>query len=318
MKAAYYTNYGSPDVIEIKDLPRPIPKDNQVLIKIKATTVNRTDCGIRNGTYLIMKFFTGFTGPRKKILGTDFSGIVEQVGKDITKFKVGDRVLGFNDEGIQSQAEYLALDEKQTHLMQEGLTFEQAAASLEGVHYAFNFMNKVDLRSGQKALVYGSTGSIGSALVQLLKNEGIHVTAVCDTPNIEKIKSLKPDRVIDYKVTEYWKEDVVYDYVFDAVGKSSFAQSKSVLSKKGVYISSELGDNAENIYLSIFTPLGRGKVVKFPLPVNVGRTIKMISRLLAEGKYTPLIDRVYPFDEIVDAYRYVEKGFKVGNVVIRF
>ena len=317
MKAAYYKAYGPPDVIEIKELPKPTPKANEVLIKIKATTVNRTDCGIRSGKYLLMKFFTGLNGPRKKILGTDFSGVVELVGVGVSKYKVGDKVMGFNDEGIESQAEYLALNEKQTFPMPKGLTYEEAASSLEGVHYALNFMNKVTLTAGEKVLVYGATGAIGSALVQLLKYEGLDVTAVCDTINLDKIKALGPDRVIDYKVMDYWKEDVVYDYVFDAVGKSSFAQSKAVLKRKGVYISSELGDNAENIYLSIFTPLGRGKKVKFPLPVNTERSILKISEIISEGKFKPLIDRVYALDQIVEAYQYVEKGYKTGNVVIK-
>ena len=317
MKAAYYTKYGPPEVIKIVELPKPEAMEDQVLIKIKATTVNRTDTGIRSGQYFIMKLITGLSGPKRKILGTDFSGVVEAVGSKVTKYKVGDKVMGFHDEGIQSQAEYLALAEKQTFPMPSGLSFEEAAACLEGVHYALNFMNKAKLKAGEKVLVYGSTGAIGSALVQLLKYEGLEVTAVCDTPNIEKIKGLHPDRVIDYKVTDYWKEDLIYDYVFDAVGKSSFGQSKSVLSKKGIYISSELGERWENIYLSIFTPLLGGKRVKFPLPLNVERSIKKISQIVSEGKFKPLIDRVYPFEEIVDAYRYVEKGFKTGNVVIK-
>jgi len=242
---------------------------------------------------------------------------VEEVGSDVTKYKVGDKVFGFHDEGIQSQAEYLALAEKQTFPMPNNVSFEQAAASLEGVHYALNFMDKVNIQPGKKVLVYGATGSIGSALVQLLKYYGMHVTAVCGTEHLEVIGALKPDRLIDYKKEDYWKEDLVYDVVFDAVGKSSFAQSKPVLSKKGAYISSELGENSENIYLSLFTPLGMGKRVKFPLPRNISKSIKTITPIIEEGKYKPLIDKVYPFEKIIEAYLYVEKGFKVGNVVIR-
>ena len=172
------------------------------------------------------------------------------------------------------------------------------------------------VQSGQKVLIYGATGAIGSALVQISKYEGLHVTAVCATEHVEKIQALGPDRVLDYKKENYWEEEVEYDYVFDAVGKSSFAQSKNVLVKKGVYISSELGKNAENIYLSIFTPLGFGKKVKFPMPLNTERSIKKMSRMIEEGKFKPLIDKVYPLDNIAEAYRYVEKGMKLGNVIV--
>ena len=319
MKAAYYKEYGAPeDVIEIKELPKPVPEKNQVLIKIKATTVNRTDCGIRGGVYLIMKLITGLREPKRKILGTDYAGIVEEVGSEVTNFKVGDEVFGFDDEGIQSQAEYLALDVKEVFPKPKGLTLEQAVACLEGVHYALNFMDKVNLKAGQKVLVYGSTGAIGSAVTQLMKYKGLHVTAVCDTPNIEKIKALGPDRVMDYTVTDYWKEDVIYDYVFDAVGKSSFGTSKAVLAKKGIYVSSELGKNWENTYLSLITPLFGGKRVKFPFPRNVAKSIKTITKIVEEGKFMPLIDKVYDFKDIVAAYQYVERGFKVGNVIVRY
>ena len=317
MKAAYYNEYGSSKVYSVTQLPKPVPKKNQVLINIKATTVNRTDTGIGSGKYFIMRLITGLKRPKLNIPGTDFSGVVAEVGSDVSRFKVGDRVFGFNDEGIQSQAEFLALEEKHVFPMANNQSFEEAAASLEGPHYALNFMNKVKLKPGQKTLIYGSTGSIGSALVQLMKYNRIHVTAVCDTENVDKIKSLGPDRVMDYKQENYWEEEVVYDFVFDAVGKSSFSQAKPVLAKRGAYISSELGDNAENIYLSIFTPLAFGKVVKFPLPRNTARTIKTMIKIIEEGKYKPLIDKIYPLDEIRQAYSYVEKGFKVGNVVIR-
>lgn len=319
MKVAYYTNYGPPEeVIQIKELSKPTPTKDQVLIDIKATTVNRTDCGISSGAYLIMKLITGLRAPKKKILGTDYAGVIEAVGSGVSKYKVGDKVFGFNDEGIESQAEYLALDQKQVHLMPNDLPFEEAVACLEGVHYALNFIDKLNYKAGQKVLVYGATGAIGSAVTQLMKYYGLHVTAVCDTPNMEKIKGLGPDRVIDYKVTDYWKEDVTYDYVCDAVGKSSFSQSKSVLSKKGIYVSSELGKNWENIYLSLFTPLMGGKKVVFPFPRNIERTIKTITKIVDEGKFKPLIDKVYPLDQIVEAYKYTTAGFKVGNVVVKY
>jgi len=318
MKAALYKEYGSPDVFTIAEVPKPSIKPDQVLIKIKATTVNRTDTGISSGRYWIMRLLTGISKPRRPILGTDFSGVVSEIGSKVTKYKVGDSVIGFNDEGMQSQAEYLALAEKDTFPMPANISYEQAAASLEGVHYAINFMNKADISAGKKALVYGASGSIGSALLQLLRYNGVHVTAVCGTENIAAIQELNPDRLLDYKKEDYWKEDVIYDYVFDAVGKSSFSKSKPVMAKKGIYISSELGDNAENIYLSLYTPLLGGKRVKFPLPQNIAKSIETITPILEEGFYKPLIDKVYPFEEIIDAYKYVVKGYKVGNVVVKF
>jgi NADPH:quinone reductase-like Zn-dependent oxidoreductase len=317
MQAATRTKYGPPDVLLIKEVPTPTPKDNEVLVKVYATTVNRTDCSILWGKPFVIRFFTGLFKPSSSIPGTDFAGKVEAVGKNVRSFNVGDRVWGLNDEGLASHAQYITIrEDKAIAIIPGPISYDQAAASAEGAHYAYNFISKVKLRPGQKVLVYGASGAIGSAAVQLLKHFGIYVTAVCNTENIERIKSLGPDRVIDYKKEDFTADPGKYDFVFDAVGKSSFGQCKPLLSPRGIYISSELGPGAENLYLPLTTALKGGKRVIFPLPVNTKRSVLLMTDLLQQGKFKPLIDRKYPFTHIADAYSFVVTGQKTGNVII--
>lgn len=317
MKATVYTEYGSPDVLHVKEMERPTPKGDEVLVRVFATTVNRTDCAILRAKPFIMRFVTGISKPKNPIPGTDFAGKIVSVGENITSFKVGDRVFGFDDSGLSSQAEYLTIPEnKAIATIPDKITYEQAAASIEGAHYAYNFFNKVKLERGQKILVNGATGAIGSALVQLLKQYEVHVTAVCDTRNIDLVRSLGADQVVDYKKEDFTKSSEKYQYVFDAVGKSSFGKCKPLLEPGGAYISSELGWMAQNLFFALSTPiLGEIKVV-FPIPLNIRESLLLVRKLLEEGKFKPVIDRKYPLEEIAEAYRYVEKGFKTGNVVI--
>jgi NADPH:quinone reductase-like Zn-dependent oxidoreductase len=207
-------------------------------------------------------------------------------------------------------------EEKGISTIPNNFTFQQAAASLEGVHYAYNMINKVALKEGQKALVNGASGAIGSAAVQLLKYYGAQVTAVCSTKNIELIKSIGADKVIDYTRDDFTKSIEKYHYVLDAVGKSSFALCKPLLEKGGIYISSELGRWSQNLFFAVFTPLLGKKKVVFPFPSDHRRTVLLIKKIIEEGKFTAVIDRKYPLEEIADAYRYVETGEKTGNVVI--
>ncbi len=317
MRAATRTRYGSPDIIRVQNIEKPKADENQLLVRIYATTVNRTDIGVLTGMPWVFRFFTGLTQPRHQVTGTDFAGRVEEVGDNVTDFEKGDKVWGFLDHGLPSHAEYMVIAQNQPiHKMPEGFSYAEAVSCAEGAHYAYNFINKIDPQPGQSVLVYGATGAIGSAAVQLLKNCKLHVTAVCATPYVDLVRGLGPDRVLDYLKEDFTKEDVMYDYVFDAVGKSSFGHCKQILKPKGIYISSELGEGMENLYLSLFTPLSGGKKVVFPLPTDIKRSMTYIHNLVEAGKFKPLIDRTYPLEEIADAFRYVASGQKIGNVII--
>ena len=321
MKAIVSTQYGSPDVLQLKEVEKPIPNEKEVLIRVYASTVNRTDCAILRAKPFFMRIVTGLFKPDKSIPGTAFAGEIEAIGKNVSSFKIGDKVFGFDDEGLESLAQYMTIaDDEALTTMPKDTSDEQAAASIEGAHYAYNFINKVNLESGQKVLVNGATGAIGSAAVQLLKYFGASITAVCAAKNSELVKSLGADRVIDYKKEDFTKEDEKYNFVFDMVGKSSFFKCKSLLLRDGVYISSDLGFMYQNIFLPLITPIiksviGNKKVI-IPVPVDCKGSILFIKNLIEEGKFKIVIDRQYPLERIVEAYRYVEKGEKIGNVVI--
>jgi NADPH:quinone reductase-like Zn-dependent oxidoreductase len=323
MKAIVYTKYGPPDVLRLKEIEKSTPKDNEVQVRVRATSVNRTDCANLRAKPFIMRFSLGLFKPNNQILGTEFAGDIEAVGKATTSFKVGDKVFGFDGSGISSYAEYMVIPEdKALTTMPEDITYEQAATCVEGAHYAYNFINKVDLISGHKVLVNGASGGIGSATVQLLKYFGADVTAVCNTKNIELVKSLGATRVIDYTKEDFTKDIEKYDFVFDSVGKSSFGKCKPLLKPGGVYISSELGWMIQNLFFALITaifgslPGQAGKKVKFPYPPNIKRSVLLIKKLIEEGKFKSVIDRSYPLGQIAEAFRYVEKGQKTGNVVI--
>ena len=320
MKAIIYTKYGSPEVLKLKEINKPVPEDNEALIRIVATTVNRTDCATIRAKPFFMRIATGLFKPKKQIPGTEFAGEIEAVGKSVSSLKAGDKVFGFDDQGAGTHTQYTSISEDKVMMMPDGATYEQAAASIEGAHYAYNFINKVNLKKGQKVLVNGATGAIGSAAVQLLKYFDFDVTAVCDTKNIDLVKSLGANRVIDYTKENFLEDDQKYNFVFDTVGKSSFFKCKKLLLSGGVYISSDLGYMAQNIFLplltSIIKPLIGNKKTIFPMPTDIRGSISLIKKLLEQGKFKAVIDRKYPLEQIVEANRYVEKGQKTGNVVI--
>jgi len=317
MKAIVCTKYGPPDVLQLKEVEKPIPKDNEVLIRVHATTVNRTDCAILRAVPFFMRLVTGIFKPNRPIPGTEFAGRIEAIGKDVSSYKVGDKVFGFDDSGLGSHAQYMTISEhKALSTIPINMTYEQAAASTEGAHYAYNFINKVKLNRGQKVLVNGATGAIGSAAVQFLKYFGADVTAVCSTKNIELVRSLGAHRVIDYARDDFTEDDEKYNFVFDTVGKSSFAKCRPLLDPGGVYISSELGYMAQNLLLPLITRIIGNNTVKFPTPTDCKGSILFIKKLIEEGKFKAVIDREYPLEQIVEAYKYVETGQKTGNVVI--
>ena len=316
-----HTSYGPPDVVRIAEVDKPTPRNNQVLVKVHATTVNRTDAGFRAGKPRIVRLFTGLIRPKVAVLGNEFAGEIEAVGRDVTSFLVGNRVFGYS--GLQhgsrfgAHAEYLAIAEDGSlATMPANLTYEEAAPSTEGSHYALSLIRKARIQHGQDVLVNGATGAIGSAAVQLLKHLGANVTAVCDTKNIELVKGLGADRVIDYTAEDFTKDTQTYDVVLDAVGKSSFGRTKRLLKPRGVYLSSDLGPLAQNPILALITPLFGGKKVMFPIPRDDQEMARYFKGLLESGAFKPVIDRRYRLDQIVEAYKYVETGQKTGNVVI--
>lgn len=318
MKAAIHTQYGPPEVVHIREIDKPSPGANEVLVRVHASTVNRTDCGFRSAEYFISRFFSGLFKPKQQILGCEFSGTVKSVGESVLAYQAGDRVFGYNDTRFGGHAEYLIRDMEDTMtLMPQNLSFEEAAALTEGAHYALCNIRAAKVEAGQKIMVYGATGAIGSAAVQLLKHFGAKVSAVCNTPNMELVRSLGADQVIDYTREDFTKTDQRYDFIFDAVGKSSFGVCKKLLKENGVYISTELGKNGENIWLALYGLLSRGKRILFPIPYIKKEDVIFLKELAESGKFKPLIDRVYPLDEILKAYQYVESRQKIGNVVLR-
>lgn len=316
MKAAIRRQYGGPETIAVESCNIPVPKDDEVLVKAHATTVNRTDCANLTAKPFIMRFFIGFFKPKKPILGTDFAGEILAVGKNITSYKPGSRVFGFIDTGCQSQATHLTASAEQLFTIPENCSFKQATASLEGAHYAYTFIHKSDIKEGQNILINGATGSIGSALLQFVRSYNVNITAVCNTQNIALIKSLGADKIYDYTKQDFTTDNEAYDYIFDAVGKSRFGKCKPLLKENGIYISSELGPNSENIFYTIFSGLLGSKKVLFPIPFSTQKTIPYIINALRKGVFVPLIDKEYSLEAIADAYAYVLKGEKTGNVVI--
>jgi len=262
--------------------------------------------------------FTGLFKPRSSTTGSDFAGEIETVGANAQSFKAGDKIMGFDGGfGSGSHAQYLIMQEKKAKktmiTMPSGITYEEAAACLEGAFYAAAQINQLKPKPGQKALVYGATGAIGSAYVQFLKYYGSYITAVCRSEHTELITSLGADKVLDYTTGDFTTDSDRYDFIFDAVGKSSFFKCKRLLTKKGIYTSS---GGAINILLIILTPLTGGKKVVFSFPKGIAKELNFIKSLIEKGSFRAVIDRKYPLDKIVEAYQYVASGQKIGNVII--
>jgi len=317
MKAIIHKQYGPPEVLQLAEVPKPSPKDNEVLIKVHATTVNRTDCGFRSAEYFISRFFSGLFRPKNQILGNEFAGEIESTGKNVKLFQPGDKVFGYNEKTFGAHAEYMVMAEAAPiATMPSNVTFEEAAPILEGAHYALCDIRAAKVAKGQKVLVNGASGGIGSAAVQLCHYFGAEVTAVCASPNLELVKSLGALRVIDYTKEDFTKIGEAFDFVFDAVGKSSFGKCKPLLKKNGIYISTELGPGGQNPFLALTTPLFGGKKLLFPIPTISREDVIFLKELVEAGHYKPVIDRTYTLDQIVAATKYVETGQKIGNVVI--
>jgi NADPH:quinone reductase-like Zn-dependent oxidoreductase len=319
MRAAVRVRYGPPAVVRVAEVDKPVPKDDELLVKVHATTVNRTDCGVRAAQPFLYRLFLGLRRPRLTVLGNEFAGEVEAVGAGVTSFHPGDRVFGFSSNRFGAHAEYLAVPEHgSVATMPANLSFEEAAPGTEGAHYALSMIRSARVQAGQDVLVNGATGAIGSAAVQLLVDLGARVTATCSAAHKDLVKGLGAERVIDYTAEDFTRDTRTYDLVLDAVGKSSFARCRRLLRPRGIYLSSDLGPLSQNPVMALVTPLFGGRRVLFAIPVqrDPAAVMRYLKDLMASGAFRPLIDRRYPLDQIVEAYRYVETGQKVGNVVI--
>lgn len=317
MKAVVYKKYGPPSVLQFGEMEKPSPKLNELLVEVHNTTVNRTDCAMLRAKPFIMRFLTGFLRPKNPVLGTEFAGKVVEIGPEVTAFKIGDRVFGFDDQGVSSYTEYLVFEEnKGVSKIPERHNFKDVIGSIEGAHYAHNMINKVKIQAGQSVLVNGATGAIGSAAVQLLKTYDVHITAVGNTKNMELVRQLGAEEVIDYEKEDFTQRTAKFHHIFDAVGKSSFFKCRRLLEPKGTYVSSELGYMSQNIFLALLTPIFGGRKVRFPIPFDIKRSVLMVKKLLEEERFRVVVDREYRLEELSEAFEYAESGQKTGNLIV--
>jgi len=322
MKAIVYTKYGPPDVLQLKEVEKPTPKDNEVLIKIYATTVTTADANVRDfvfvpaGLGFLPRLMFGLTKPKITILGTELAGEIEAVGKDVSTFKEGDQVFGMPGSRFGAYAQYLCLPEKGALAIKpSNMTYEQAAAIPFGAHTALFFLrDKGNIQSGQKVLINGASGGVGTYAVQLAKYYGTEVTGVCSTTNLALVKSLGADKVIDYTKEDFTKNNETYDMIYDTVGKTSFSSCKNSLNQKGLYLAGA-GGLQEFVQMGWTAMIGSKKVLAGQAPEHKEDLI-FLKELAEAGKLKPVIDRSYPLEQIVEAHRYVDKGHKKGNVVI--
>lgn len=314
MRAVVADRYGSPDVLRIEEVERPTPNDDEVLVEVRATTVTRSDCGFRSAEPFFSRFFTGLRKPKRRIVGTEFAGVVEGVGTGVTAFAVGDHVFGFRRG---SNAEFVCVPESGSIAHKPAsMTFEEAAATCDGASIARACLKKVDLRQGKSILVYGATGAIGTAAVQLAKATGAHVTAVGNTKNLDLVRSLGADEVIDYLSDDFTKNGETYDAIFDAVGKHSFRRCQASLKERGTFLETDLGFGWHVPLLILATRWIGDKKVILPIPVYSKEDVLTVKELVEAGRYRSIIDRTYPLEDVVEATRYVETGEKTGNVVL--
>ena len=316
MRAVVFDRYGAPDVLRLDDVEQPVPKEHEVLVKMHATTVTRSDCAVRAGKPFISRFFTGLRRPKQRILGTELAGEVEAVGAAVHEFGVGDHVFGTTSTfRFGTHAEFICMQESAPLAHKPaGMSFEEAAAVCDGVILALMGLRAAGLRKGQKIVIYGASGSIGTAGVQLARYFEADVTAVCNTKNLELVRSLGADRVIDYTQEDFTKNGETYDVIFDAVGKHSFRRCRDSLKQGGIYVAT---DGLRNLILALWTPRLGGKKVMFPIPPRyTKKDVLFLKELIETGRYRAVIDRRYPLEAVVEATTYVETKQKTGNVVL--
>ena len=307
MRAAVYRKYGPPEVLRVTEIGKPIPKDNQILVRVFATTVTSGDVRLRKADPFIVRLFFGLLGPRKHVLGSDLAGEVEVVGKEVRRFKVGDQVFGL---GVKTYAEYACLKEDGPRAIKPvNVSFEEAAAIPWGAGCSLYFLRRGGIRAGQRVLIYGASGSLGTAAVQLAKHFGAEVTGVCSTANLDLVKSLGADKVIDYTKQDFTTSGP-YDLIYHTVGKISFSRSVKSLRKGGVYVSALL------LAPSLRRLRAGGRKVIGGIAKVKAEDMTFLKELVEAGKLRPVIDQRFPLEQIAEAHRYVERGHKKGNVVI--
>jgi NADPH:quinone reductase-like Zn-dependent oxidoreductase len=317
MKAIVYTEYGSPVVLHLKEVEKPAPKDNEVLIKIYATTVTSGDCRVRKADPFAVRFFNGLTKPKKiTILGNELAGEIEDVGKNVKLFRKGDQVFGQAGMNLGANAEYICLREDASlALKPESLTYEEAAGIPFGGNTALHFLKKGNIHSSSKILIFGASGSLGTSAIQIAKDFGAEVTGVCSTSNVELVKSLGADKVIDYTQEDFTKNDQTYDIIFDTIGKSPFSGCVKLLKQKGIYLRA-VHMSLSSILKGLWISMTSSKKVIGGIASELKENLLFLKKLIDTGKLKPVIDRRYSFEQIAEAHRYVDKGHKKGNVII--
>jgi len=319
MRAALCEKYGPPGVEHLADVEKPVPKADEVLVRVHATTVNRTDCGHRRAKPFFFRFFTGLLRPKVQILGCEFAGEIEAVGAGVTQYQPGDLVFGVTANGMGTHAEFVCLREgAPMAAMPANMTFDEAASVCMGAIQALTCLRPVAPKKGQGILIYGASGSIGTAAVQLCKYYGAHVTAVCDTKSVEIVRSLGADEVIDYTKDDFTRNGETYEVIFDAVGKHSFRRCRGSLVRGGTFSVADMGFLCQNPPLALVTSIIGTKRVKLPLARHPDwkQDVLLLRELIEAGAYRAVIDRRYPLQEVVDASGYVETEQKTGNVVL--
>jgi len=320
MKAVVYEKFGPPDVLQLKEVAKPTPKDNEVLIRVYATTVTKYDCWCRSSTAptgfgLLMRIASGLRKPKQPILGTELAGEIEVVGKDVKLFKEGDQVFGDTGMSSGTNAEYICLPEDgAVAIKPANMTYEEAAAVPYGALTALFFLRKGNIQSGQKVLIFGASGGVGNYAVQLAKYFGAEVTGVCSTTKVEFVKSLGADKVIDYTKEDFTKSGQTFDIIFDTVGKSSVSGCKRSLKKKGFYLFTTFG--LPKLVQILWLSMTSSKKVFMGTLKERAEDLIFLKELIEAGKIKSVIDRSYPLEQMVEAHRYVDTGHKKGNVVI--
>jgi NADPH:quinone reductase-like Zn-dependent oxidoreductase len=316
MKAAVSHRYGSPDVLDIREISVPVPGAGEILVRVHATTVGRTDtCALRAHPFFVRPH-TGLLRPKRNIPGFDFSGTVVATGSGATKFRQGDRVFGLTPGGYGAHAEYVCMPASAAVCsMPTGKRFQEVVVC-EGAWYADTYLRAFNLKPGHNILIYGASGAIGTAAVQLAKFYGAEVTAVVAKPQLELARRLGADQVVDYTAEDFTAIGEVFDFVLDAVGKTSYFQCRRLLKPRGVFAATDLGRWWQNIFLSVWSSLWRTGRVMLPLPRNDRQFVEFLKTLIESGDFRAVIDRTYRLSDIADAYRYVETGKKVGIVVV--